>query len=261
MAQGLVCDGITDNAPALQAMLDNARGELVLTAAGVCVLNKNVLVTGNNLSVHGSWSLVLQKGATLKGIMLNVQGNGVRISDLTLDGNGSVNLDGGAVLRLSGANDVAEHLSVLNAAGKGISMWGQHGRASNNTIVGLSNPLVQSYGIWALNGATSIIERNTISGSGIDGIGANGNGTIISGNYLSGNHCYTGMSGGQLALYRLQPNTGIVVSGNAVDVGCSSFARGIEIDSIGAVVTGNYVVGGIVQDLAASGAVLSGNSP
>ena len=263
----LACDGSTNDSTALQAAINGAAAgtTLFIPNKGTCLLNNQIVLSTNNITINGNgWATLFKRGVSLSNPLFNVTGSGILLQNFAIDGNTSNTTNLFTEVNLDGTNDVAQHLMITNARARAISLQAAGDRATGNYIVGLSDPAIQSYGIWAISGAETFIDHNYIVGSGIDGIGADGNGTMISDNHLAVNHCYTGVGGGQIAVYNTANNAGISIIGNTIDTGCGSLSHGIEVAGVGATIAGNSIRdqewNGIALDAAASNVTITGNT-
>src|SRR5262249_20156124 len=95
-ASGMKCDGVSDDAAALQTILNSAarRGPGVATVImppGVCIINVGARVQIKSavwLKGSGKFATVLKRMNSSKGdSLLRIASNGITLSDFTIDGN------------------------------------------------------------------------------------------------------------------------------------------------------------------------------
>ena len=225
-------------------------GQVLLTANTTYVLTTGVTTTKPNVRLSApGWGTVIQRASSLTtGALVNLQGAGSIIENVTIDGNGVVptNYSGFSEVAVSGANSTVRNCNIMN--GKGtihLTLAGANSKALFNTIAGLGIDLglETGYGIWAITGATVLIEGNAITGTGIDGIGFDGAGSRVVNNRVSGCHCYTGGGGGQIAYYSSNSTRMAIIEGNHIGPGGGPAADGIEISGQYCLVVGNTVEG------------------
>lgn len=253
---GIDPTGTGDSTEGIQKVLD--LGTSVFFPNGKYLVNRTLTVPSGGVELYGSGpGVTIRRGATLNAPLINVTGPDVIVHDLQIDGNGLENTGNHfAELVMGGDRGVVQRLTVVNSRARSISLKGSRSRATQNTIIGIGSPSLQTYGIWAINHVPVTIDHNTITGCGIDGIGADGIGTVIDSNVLSGNHAYTAMGGGQIATYSGPFATDITVSNNTVNAGAAPVSSGLEINSSFTTVFGNIIsnqqYNGVVTDASAS---------
>ena len=161
---------------------------------------------------------MIQRFSGLTGLtqIINMSGAGDVIRNCTIDGASVVN--GSADLIVSGANSLIDHIQAIGGAGTiQVDLGGQNSRITQSTITGIGGTGNQIYGLWALTGATVMVDHNYISNTSIDCIGINGKGSIAEANIVSGCHTYTGGGGGEIGIYPSPSSTFLaaIVSGAA----------------------------------------------
>lgn len=230
-----------------------AGAKMMLPPNTTYVLTTGLTVSSANVGIEcPSWSTVIQRGAALAGVLINMTGDGDFIRGCTIDGGntgGLVNTTGTNELRLTGVNALADHINVIGSgANINVSLSGAGDRLTGSTITGLGAvalPTQTGYGVWAINHVKVTIDNNTISNTYIDGIGFDGQGSQVIGNHVFLCHQYLPGGGGQIASYPLGALStqadGSLIANNTVDAGGGTFSYGIEVHGGHVNVVGNTI--------------------
>jgi hypothetical protein len=210
--------------------------------AGVSTTKPNVTLTAPG------WGTVIQRAASFTtGVLVSLGGAGSTIENVTIDGNNVVpsNYSGFSEVAVGGANCTVRNCQIINSRGTvNLTLGGDNSKALFNTITapGVNLGLETGYGIWAITGATVLIEGNTITGTCIDGIGFDGPGSRVVNNRVSGCHCYVANSGGQIVYYSTNGTRMALIEGNHIGPGGPA-ANGFEISGQHCLLVGNTVDG------------------
>jgi len=243
---GAAGDGIHDDSHAVQIALDRAgAGGEVYFPDGQYLLSNPTISRNENIRIRGeSWNAELIRAADNTQTVLTVLGAGTLIDMLAVNGNGTSAAGAQfADLNVSAANCQVDRVLIVDSPEIGLSISGDHCIVTASIILGLGNPAVQSFGIWAnANNAGVLIHGNYITGSGIDGIGISGNGYQVIGNSITGCHAYSGEGGGQLVVY---DDAGLthdgIISGNTIGPGAGPASCGMELNGSHTTVIGNNI--------------------
>jgi parallel beta-helix repeat protein len=242
---GAAGDGGTDDTAAIQATLTHAawQGGSVFIPDGIYLISGALAVDRPNLRIIGaSWNAKLVRAPGNNAQLLALYGPGCFVSTLAIDGNGPSDAAGGE-LSLAGADSEAANILVLNSRKVAIGIAADRCTVRDCTIVGLADPDIQSYGVWAdNNNAGTMIRDNHITNTGIDGIGVGGDGFQVIGNYLANCHAHIAIGGGQIVVYNDAGKTrnGLIL-GNQVAAGNSPVSGGIELNGQDITVVGNSI--------------------
>ena len=238
-------------------------GEIVLPANTLTVLNAAISITKPNVIIRGGGpSTILQRGPALNAVLVNAAGANCVISDLTIDGNGISNTANlFAELLLSGQFATGERLYIINSRARHVALAGAYSSLRRSRIIGLNDPAILSYGVWAINHQTVFIRDNVISNCGIDAIGFDGDNSQVTGNHTFNCQSRTDVGGGQIASYG---GANQIIANNTVGAGVSAVSSGIEVNSPSCVISGNNVSlqkwNGLALDANAHNAHITGNT-
>ena len=222
--------------PANSSVLDLPEG--VYTIASTWAISR----AGVTIRGAGPGKTILIRDPKFNGVMVKMDGANSTISNLTLDGNGTV-----TVISLNRPGAVADTIEVKNFDHIGIAVPASDCRISKCLVSGFGNPAIQSIGIWhdagrELSDATIMIDHNTIKDNGINGIYCTGGKVIVADNQLSGNHSATSPGGGQIDVGNaFSTNTAATITGNTIVNGGGIKAGGIELGGGNFTVTNNII--------------------
>jgi hypothetical protein len=189
------------------------------------------------ITIHGAGvgKTVLVRDANFKGPLVNMNGEGSTITDLTIDGNCQRQEKTAPELALHGAKEIAEKVEVKNFCHIGIAVFPSECRVSRCFITGLGDPAIQNIGIWHDAGrlptsAAITIDHNVVKDIGLNGIYCSGGKITIADNQLSGNHSYTNVGGGQIDIGNaFTTNTDALITGNTILNGGGIKTGGMEL--------------------------------
>jgi hypothetical protein len=220
-------------------------GEVTLLGNTTYVITTAIVSNKPNVRLNApGWGSVIQRGPSLAGTMLLLNGAGCLIEGMTFDGNGGANTSGNAEVQVSGANSRITNVQVINSSATiNIAASGADCRVDHCRITGrgVSLGTERGSGIWAANNVPVMIDHNRITGTGLDGISVLGNGIIITNNHIATRHWTT--AGGQIVVYPNAANgAGVIVSNNFVGQGGSSSTGGIEAYGNNVTISGNTIV-------------------
>jgi hypothetical protein len=235
-----------DSVPALEQALSELPPESTVfeIPEGNYTIGSTWRVSRPGLTIRGAGpgKTILIRDPQFEGVLIKMDAEGSTLSNLTLNGNGAVN-----VLSLNQPNVTANKLEVRNFAHIGIAVPASGCRVTNCTITGADIPSAQTIGIWHDAGrgptdATIMIDHNTIKDNGLNGIYCTGGHVTITGNQLNANHRITTTGGGQIDVGNaFTTNTVCVISGNTVLNGGGVKTGGLELGGGTFTVTGNTI--------------------
>ena len=241
-------------------------GEVRLSANTTYTLTAGVSTSKPNVTLTApGWGTVIRRASSFTtGILLRVVGAGSVVENLTVDGNNVIpsNYGGYAEMALGGASSIVRNCQFINSRGTmNLNLSGADAAALFNTITGpgVDLGLETGYGIWAITGATVLIEGNTITGVGIDAIGFDGPGSRVVSNRISGCHCYTGGGGGQIGYYNSNGTRMAIIANNHFGPAGGPAGGGIEMTGQRCICIGNTVDGSQsygIQVTASSGHII-----
>jgi hypothetical protein len=226
MAIGAICASVScaraeDSVSELARMLselpqDSSTLEL---PEGVYRIASTWSISKGGITIHGAGlgKTILMRDPHFDGVLVRMDAEGSRLSNLTLDGNGTA-----TVLTLNRSGITADTLDVKNFTHVGIAVPGSGCRVTNCTVTALGNPTPASMGIWHDAGrgptdATIMIDHNTIKWNGLNGIYCQGGKITIKDNQLFKNHIITTTGGGQIDVGNaFTTNTDATITGNTV---------------------------------------------
>lgn len=225
---------------ACHAALPSTGGKMILPPNTTISQTSLLTISKPNVTIEcPSWSTVIQRGPSLSGGLVLLNGVGDTIQNCTIDGNGSVNTSGVYDLALNASNQLAMHVQIINGGGIiQTQLSGVNDRIAYSTIIGLgiSN---QTYGIWAIGHVKVTIDHNTVSSTGIDAIGFDGTLSAVTDNHVFNHHCYTGIGGGGIVQY--PGYSGELIANNTIDKGCGTASLGLELNGPNLTVVGNVI--------------------
>ena len=240
------CAAAQDSVPALaKALAELPPDSTVLEIPeGLYTIGSNWVISRPGVTIHGAGvgKTILTRDPSLDGVLIKMDAEGSKLSNLTVNGNGTA-----TVLSLNRVNVTADTLEVKNFAHIGIAVPASGCRITNCTVTGINDPSAQTIGIWQDAGrgptdATIMIDHNTIKDNGLNGIYCTGGKVTITGNQLTGNHRITSTGGGQIDVGNaFTTNTVAVISGNTVLNGGGVKTGGLELGGGRFTVTGNTI--------------------
>ena len=234
---------------------------------GVYTFGSTWVVSRPGVTIHGAGpgKTIFKRDSSFKGVLVKMDAEGSKLSNLTLDGDGTAK-----VLSLNQTNITADTLEIKNFTRIGIAVPASGCRVTNCTITATNDRSAQTIGIWYDAGrgptdATIVIDHNIIKDNGLNGIYCTGGEVTIKGNQLIGNHHITSTGGGQIDVGNaFTTNTVAVISGNTVINGGGIKTGGLELGGGKFTVTNNTIrnhgSGGIGLGHNVIGATVTGNT-
>jgi hypothetical protein len=235
-----------DSVPALVKALSNLPPDSTVLEIpeGEYTIGSTWVISRPGVTIHGAGigKTVFIRDPSLNGVLIKMDAEGSKLSNLTLDGNGTA-----TVLSLNRANVIADTVEVKNFTRIGIAVPVSDCRITNCVITSTNISSAQTMGIWHDAGrgptdATIMIDHNAIKDAGLNGIYCTGGEVTITGNQLSGNHRITSTGGGQIDVGNaFTTNTVAVISNNTVINGGGFKTGGLELGGGKFTVTGNTI--------------------
>lgn len=248
--------------------LPSSGGAIMLAPHTTYVMTAGVSSITNNVRLSApGWGTVIQRGPSLAGTMLQLNGAGCLIEGITFDGNGAVNTTGNAEVQIGGAGSRITNVQVINSSATlNIAVSGDRSRVDHCEIIGRGVDLgtERGDGIWSDSTNQITIDHNHISGTGLAAMAVHGNATVIEANVMTNCRCYAGGPGGIIVIY--SSNISTTIANNVINGSGSVTTGGIELYGDNISVTGNTVLNmpgaglGVGNVGTSKGIVITGNT-
>jgi hypothetical protein len=235
-------DAVPSLARALEELPPNS--SVLDIPEGVYTVGTTWTISRPGITIRGAGpgKTVFVRAPDFNGVLVRMDAENSRISNLTLDGNGTV-----TVISLNRPGVTADTVEVKNFIHIGVAVPATDCRITRCLVSGLNQAAAQSMGIWhdagkALTESTITIDHSTIKDNGMCGIYCTGGKVTITDNRISGNHIITSPGGGQVDIGNaFTTNTVATITGNTITDGGSIKAGGIELGGGKFTVTNNTI--------------------
>lgn len=235
-------DAVPSLARALEELPPNS--SVLDIPEGVYTVGTTWTISRPGITIRGAGpgKTVFVRAPDFNGVLVRMDAENSTISNLTLDGNGTV-----TVISLNRPGVTADTVEVKKFTHIGIAVPASNCMISKCLISGLGEAAAPSMGIWhdagkAPSESTITIENSRVQDNGMCGIYCTGGKITIANNRVTGNHIITNIGGGQIDIGNaFSTNTIGIISGNTIANGGSVKAGGIEMGGGTFTVTNNTI--------------------